>query len=138
MDDIVKNRRKVKTSSNRSFGFVFTVFFLIIALLPLRKHGDVRIWAIAVSLTFLIVSLLWANALSPLNKAWTKFGFILHKITNPIILGIIFFFIFTPMAILMRLLGKANLTAWKDPKLHSYWTIRSPAGPSGDSLKNQF
>ena len=138
MDDIVKNHRKVKTSSNRSFGFVFAAFFLIIALLPLRKHGDVRIWALAVSLTFLIVSLLWDKALSPLNKAWTKFGFLLHKITNPIILGIIFFFIFTPMAILIRLMGKAKLASWKDPTLNSYWTNRIPPGPSGESLKNQF
>ena len=84
MDDI-------RISSNRSFGTVFFVVFLIIALYPLTYQGEIRIWSVIISLIFLFLGLLNSKILSPLNKLWFKFGIFLGKIISPLIMGIIFF-----------------------------------------------
>ena len=86
MDDI-------KISSNRSFGIVFFIVFLIIALYPLIFGGEIRIWSISISLIFLILGLLNSNVLTPLNKIWFKFGIALGKMISPIVMGIIFFWL---------------------------------------------
>ena len=84
MDDI-------KIGSNRSFGIVFFVVFLIIAIYPLTYNGDVRLWSIMISIIFLVLGILNSKILTPLNKLWFKFGIFLGKIISPIIMGIIFF-----------------------------------------------
>ena len=84
--------QKIKTSSNKSFGIVFFIVFLIIALYPLIKDGDLRLWSLIVSLIFLILGLINSTILTPLNRLWFKFGIFLGKIVSPIILGTIFFF----------------------------------------------
>ena len=127
MDDI-------KISSNRSFGIVFFIVFLIIALYPLIFGGEIRIWSISISLIFLILGLLNSNVLSPLNKIWFKFGIVLGKMISPIVMGIIFFFIVTPIAITMRLLRK-DLLNLKYNKEKSYWIEKK--GPKS-KMKNQF
>ena len=83
--------QKIKTSSNKSFGIVFFIVFLIIALYPMIKGGDLRLWSLIVSLIFLILGLINSNILTPLNRLWFKFGIFLGKIVSPIILGTIFF-----------------------------------------------
>ena len=83
----------VKISSNRSFGIVFFVVFLIIALFPLINDGNIRLWSLFVSLAFLVLGLLNSKFLSPLNKIWFKFGLFLGKIISPIVMGLIFFFV---------------------------------------------
>ena len=120
MDDI-------KISSNRSFGIVFFVVFFLIALYPLIYNEDIRIWSLIISLIFLILGLINSRILNPLNKLWFKFGILLGKIVSPIIMGIIFFLVVTPIGFIMRILGKdllnlkfnSNKTYWiekKDPK----------------------
>ena len=120
MDDI-------KISSNRSFGIVFFVVFFLIALYPLINNEDIRIWSLVISLIFLILGLINSRILNPLNKLWFKFGILLGKIVSPIIMGIIFFLVVTPIGFIMRILGKdllnlkfnSNKTYWiekKDPK----------------------
>ena len=99
MDDI-------RIGSNRSFGIVFFVVFLIITLYPLLNNENIRYWSLLVSLVFLILGLLNSNILTPLNKAWFKFGILLGKVISPIIMGIIFFFVVTPIGLLMRILKK--------------------------------
>ena len=83
----------VKISSNRSFGIVFFVVFLIIALFPLISDGNIRLWSLIVSLAFLALGLLNSKFLSPLNKIWFKFGLFLGKIISPMVMGLIFFFV---------------------------------------------
>ena len=95
---------EVKISSNRSFGLVFFVVFLLIGFYPLINQGDIRVWSIILSLIFLFLGFLNSKLLSPLNKIWFKFGNFLGKIISPVIMGIIFFLVVTPIAILMRLL----------------------------------
>ncbi len=127
MDDI-------NISSNRSFGIVFFVVFLIIALYPLIHGGEIRIWSIIISLIFLILGLLNSKILNPLNKLWFKFGIFLGKIISPLIIGAIFFLVVTPIGLIMRLLGKDVLNL-KYNKNKSYWIEKN--GPKS-KMKNQF
>ena len=127
MDDI-------KISSNRSFGIVFFVVFLLIALYPLTYGGEIRIWSLIISLIFLILGLLNSKILAPLNKIWFKFGILLGKIVSPLIMGIIFFLVVTPIGLIMRLFGKDVLNL-KYNNNKSYWIEKN--GPKS-KMKNQF
>ena len=127
MDDI-------KISSNRSFGIVFFVVFILVALYPLIYSGEIRIWSIVLSLIFLILGLLNSKILNPLNKLWFKFGIILGKIISPLIMGIIFFLVVTPTGLIMRLLRKDILNL-KYNKDKSYWIKKNE---KKNNMKNQF
>jgi len=127
MDDI-------KISSNRSFGIVFFIVFLLIAFYPLIYSEEIRIWSLIVSLIFLILGLINSRILTPLNKLWFKFGILLGKIISPIIMGIIFFLVVTPIGLIMRFLGKDVLNL-KFNANKSYWIEKT--GPKS-RMKNQF
>ena len=124
----------VKISSNRSFGIVFFAVFLLIALYPLTYSEEIRVWSVIISLIFLVLGLLNSKILTPLNKVWFKFGILLGKIISPIIMGIIFFLVVTPIGLLMRLLGK-DLINLKYNNNKSYWIEKK--GPKS-KMKNQF
>tara|TARA_B100001175_G_C19216808_1_gene498621 strand:+ start:317 stop:700 length:384 start_codon:yes stop_codon:yes gene_type:complete len=125
---------EIKISSNRSFGIVFFVVFLLIALYPLLKGNDLRIWSLIISFIFFTLGLINSNLLTPLNKLWFKFGLFLGKIISPLIMGIIFFIVVTPIGIIMRLLKK-DLLNLKYDKKDSYWIEKT--GPKS-KMKNQF
>jgi len=125
---------EIKIGSNRSFGIVFFVVFLLIALYPLLKESDLRIWSLVISFIFLVLGLLNSNLLTPLNKLWFKFGLFLGKIISPLIMGFIFFAVVTPIGIIMRILGK-DLLNLKFNKKKSYWIEKT--GPKS-KMKNQF
>ena len=125
---------KTQISSNRSFGIVFFVVFLLIALYPLTYGGEIRIWSLIISILFLILGLLNSKILTPLNKAWFKFGIFLGKIVSPIIMGIIFFLVVSPIGFIMRILGKDVLNL-KFNANKSYWIEKT--GPKS-KMKNQF
>ena len=124
----------VKISSNRSFGIIFFVVFLLIALYPSTYSGEIRIWSVMISIIFLILGLLNSKILSPLNKLWFKFGIFLSKIISPLIMGIIFFLVVTPIGLIMRIFGKDVLNL-KYNKNQSYWIVKK--GPKS-KMKNQF
>ena len=126
--------QKIKTSSNKSFGIVFFIVFLIIALYPMTKDGDIRLWSLILSLIFLILGLINSIILTPLNRLWFKFGILLGKIVSPIILGIIFFLVVTPTGVLLRLFGK-DVINLKYNKNNSYWIKKT--GPKS-KMKDQF
>ncbi len=128
----------VPLSSNRSFGFVFVAVFLVVGLLPLFSSRHVRGWSLIVAAVFLAVSLAAPAMLAPLNRLWAQFGLLLHRIVSPVVLGIMFFGVITPMGLLMRLLGKDLLRLRADPDAKSYWVDRKPPGPARDSFKHQF
>ena len=123
-----------KTSSNRSFGIVFFIVFLLVALYPLSYNGEIRVWSVIISFIFLVLGLLNSKILTPLNKLWFKFGIFLGKIISPIIMGIIFFLVVTPTGLIMRLLGKDVLNL-KYNNNQSYWIEKN--GPKS-KMKNQF
>ena len=125
---------EIKISSNRSFGIVFFIVFLLIALYPLLKDNDLRIWSLVISFIFLILGLINSKILTPLNRLWFKFGLLLGKFISPLIMGIIFFVVVTPIGIIMRLLKK-DLLNLKYNKKGTYWIDKS--GPKS-KMKNQF
>ena len=124
----------VKISSNRSFGIVFFLVFLIISLYPLVNIENLRVWSLILSLIFLVLGLIKSKILTPLNKIWFKFGIFLGKIISPFVMGIIFFLVVTPIGILMRVLKK-DLLNLKINKGKTYWIDKS--GPKS-KMKNQF
>lgn len=128
------NSKNIKISSNKDFGVVFFIFFLIVSIFPLFKDEDIRIWAVIVAIIFLILGLLNSSVLSPLNKIWFKFGILLGNFISPIIMGLVFFIVITPTAFLMRAFGKDLLNLKKNNK-KSYWIEKSPIK---SKMKNQF
>jgi len=121
-------------SSNRSFGVVFFVFFLIISLFPLLNDNDIRYWSLILSIIFLVLGLLNSNLLTLLNNLWFKFGILLGKVISPFIMGTIFFIIVTPIGIIMKILKK-DLLNLKFNNKKTYWIEKN--GPKS-KMKNQF
>lgn len=125
-------------SSDRSFGLVFAIFFLLVALQPMLYDHDPRRWALVLSAAFGVVALAMPFILAPANRIWAKFGLLLHAIVSPVALGILFYGVVTPTGMLMRLLGKDSLCLRFDPSAQTYWIVRTPPGPDAESLKRQF
>jgi len=125
-------------SSDRSFGLVMAGFFALTALVPLLRGRPFRPWALAVSAAFLVVALIGPTLLRPLNLLWTRLALLLSKITNPIITGLMFYMLFTPVAFVIRLLGKDPLRLKLPPVSGSYWIPRKPGEPTPESMQNQF
>ena len=128
------SKNKIKINSNRSFGLVFFVVFLIITIFPLYKSNDIIIWSIPFSLIFLILGLTNSKLLTPLNKLWFKFGITLGSIMAPIVMGFIFFMVVTPISLLMKLFNKDVLNLKKN-KHKSYWI---PRNNQKSRMKDQF
>ena len=124
----------IKIGSNRSFGIVFFIVFFLISIYPLVNSESIRIWSLIVSLIFLTLGAINSKLLSPLNNVWFKFGLLLGRIISPILMGIIFFLVVTPIALLMRILKK-DLLNLKFTKNNTYWIEKS--GPKS-KMKNQF
>ena len=125
---------KIKISSNRSFGLVFFVVFLIVALWPLKYEEDIRLWSLALSIIFFILGILNSRLLTPFNKLWFKFGIFLGAVVSPIVMGIVFFLVVTPIGIFMRLLGK-DLLKTRKVKNTTYWIKRDK---QHTTMKKQF
>ena len=125
---------KIKSSSNKSFGIVFCIVFLLIGIWPILNNESYRFWVLVISLVFLILGLTNSKLLTPFNILWFKLGIFLGKIVSPVVMGIIFFFVVTPTAILMRLFKKDLLNLkYNDSK--SYWIKKDEIK---SKMKNQF
>ncbi len=125
---------EIKIGSNKSFGIVFFIVFLLIAIYPLLKNGELRIWSLIIAVIFLFLGLINSKFLTPLNKLWFKFGLLLGKVISPLIMSIIFFLVVTPTAFIMRIIGK-DLLNLKFNNKKSYWIEKT--GPKS-KMKNQF
>ena len=125
---------KIKVSSNRSFGIVFFVVFLIISLWPLKNHLDIRIWSLVISFIFLTLGVLNSQLLSPFNKIWFKFGILLGNIISPLIMSLVFFFVVTPTSLILKLFKK-DILSLKKNKSNTYWKKKEDYNTS---MKNQF
>lgn len=128
----------IEGSSDRSFGFVFAVVFAIIAVWPLWHGQALRWWALAVAAAFALVAVVVPKLLALPNRMWLKLGLLLGKIVAPIALGILFYLVFMPIGVLMRLFGKDPLKLKREPDAASYWVKREPPGPPPTSMTNQF
>ena len=125
---------KAKKGSNKSFGIVFFIVFLLIGIWPLINNETYRLWSFVISIIFLILGLSNSKLLTPLNNLWFKFGIFLGKIISPFVMGVIFFVVVTPIGLIMRILKK-DLLKLKFNNKNSYWIEKS--GPKS-KMKNQF
>ena len=125
---------KIKVGSNKSFGIVFFVVFLIISIWPLLDGNEIRYWSLIISVVFLVLGILNSKILTPLNKIWFKIGILLGNIISPMTMGIIFFLVVTPTGLIMKILGKDLLNLKKNTK-NSYWIEKRN---QNSRMKNQF
>jgi len=126
-------------SSDRSFGLVFAVVFTIVGLWPaVFGDGGLRWWAFVVAGLFLALAVLRPALLAPLNRLWTRIGLVLHRIVNPVIMGLIFYLVITPVALAMRLAGRDALRLKSSEAAESYWIDREPPGPAPESMNDPF
>jgi Saxitoxin biosynthesis operon protein SxtJ len=124
--------------SNRTFGWTFTGIFVIAGAYGFWQSGSTLRWLLALAALTALVTLTREAWLTPLNRGWMSFGELLGRVVSPVVLGLIFFGVFTPVALVMRALGRdAMARAW-DPAAESYWLKRDPPGPPEDSFRNMF
>jgi hypothetical protein len=124
--------------SDRSFGIVFAVVFLIVSLLPLINGEMLRYWSLGISTAFLFVSFFRPALLAPFNRLWTKLGILLSRIVNPVVMAFLYYVVLTPFGLVMRAMGKDPLSLRLDKGAKTYWVSRVPPGPTADSFTNQF
>ena len=135
----VSSHTEVKMGSERSFGIVFGIVFVIIAAWPWMMHGgSIRIWALVVAAVFIALAYIAPDVLKPLNKAWFKFGMLLSKIVAPIAMGIIFFLTVTPIGLIRRMRNPDPLNQEFDTQADSYWITRETEETAPNSMRKQF
>ena len=125
----------VKMPSNRSFGLLFFIVFLAISLWPLISQGDLRLWAFILAIIFFVLGILNSKFLTPLNKLWMKFGLFLGSIVAPLVMGVVYFMVVTPVGLIMRSLGKDLLRMKKSKSAATYWIAREE---QNNTMKRQF
>jgi len=129
----MKNLINIKRKDNITFGILFFFLFFIIGLYPLKSDGAIRIWSVIFSLVFLIITIIRPNLFTFLNKLWIKFGILLGRIISPIVMGLVFFFVVTPIGVLVRILKKDVMGLKRGAS--SYWINRED---KLQSMKKQF
>ena len=118
------SKNNIKIGSNKNFGIVFFIFFLIVSIFPLFKNGEIRVWSLIVGIIFLILGLTNSKILTPLNIIWFKVGIFLGNFVSPIVMAIVFFLVVTPTSLIMKLLGKDVLKIKKNGR-NTYWVDKS-------------
>jgi hypothetical protein len=128
----------VQGSSDRAFGITFAAVFAAFALWPLMRQRPLRSWALAVALVFLVPALVRPQVLGPLNRLWLRLGLFLQRLVTPVVMAMLFYGTVTPIALVLRWLGKDLLRLRIDRGADSYWIERRPPGPAPDTMRNQF
>lgn len=137
--EILGHEEEVERGTDRGFGIVMATVLVIVGLWPfVFGEGNVRVWALITAALLLVVAFAIPRILKPFNTAWLKFGLLLSRVVNPIVLGLMFYVVITPFALAVRLLGKDLLRLRRDPMAASYWINRDPPGPDRESMRNQF
>ena len=138
MHENLDRLEEIKVSSNRSFGMVFTLVFLVVGIWQISAEKSLGWYFFASAILFFIVAITFPSLLGPFNRAWFKFGLLLGQAVNPVILGLVFFLVVTPIGVFRRLLGKDSLHLKPKPNLKSYWIDRNPQGIKLGSMTKQF
>jgi hypothetical protein len=126
-----------KMLSDRTFGLIFAGIFLIIACYPILFGNAVREWALIIAALWAVPAIIFPKILNPLNKAWLKFGFFMHGIINPILMGIVFWVAVFPTGLILKALGKDPMHRKLEPDAQTYWKVRETQ-PSKESFTDQF
>jgi hypothetical protein len=136
--EVFARDEKIVAGSDRSFGLVMAAAFAAVTLLNGWHAGRVWPWTGGIAALFLIAAFVRASVLHPLNLIWLKFGLLLHRVVNPLIMALLFYGAVLPTGLVMRLLGKDLLRLKREPDSDSYWIVRQPPGPAPESMKDQF
>ena len=128
----------IAVGSDRSFGLVMAGAFAVVTALNAWHAGRVWPWTAALVVIFLIAALLRPSVLNPLNRLWLKFGLLLHRVVNPVIMALLFYGTVWPTGLVARAMGKDLLRLKREPDAASYWIVRAPPGPTPESMKDQF
>lgn len=135
--EIFESHHSKKTASDFSFAMTFCFIFLALSFYGFFQN-NFSPPTLIVSALFGLIGLIKPSLLSPFNKLWTQFGLLLNKVTQPILMFILFFGFLTPLAILFRLFTKKGLHLSPDPKVNSYWIKKEAYDSLNESMKNQF
>jgi hypothetical protein len=136
--EVFSRDEKIVAGSDRSFGLVMAGAFAAVTLLNAWHSGRLWPWTGGLAVLLLAAGLLQPSLLHPLNLVWLRFGLLLHRVVNPIVMGLVFFGTVLPTGLIMRMLGKDLLRLKRQPDADSYWIPRQPPGPSPETMKDQF
>jgi Saxitoxin biosynthesis operon protein SxtJ len=127
-----------KDSSNRTFGFTGAAALSLLGLWPLVQHRPLRPWALALAVVLLVPALVRPQLLGPANRLWLRLGLLMQRLVTPAVMALVFYSTVTPVALVLRLLGKDLLSLQIDRTASTYWIERRPPGPAPDTLRQQF
>ena len=136
--EVFEREETIVAGSDRSFGFVMAGAFAVVTALNAWHAGRIWPWTAALSVIFAVAALVRPALLNPLNRIWLKFGLLLHKVVNPVIMALLFYGTVLPTGLIARAMGKDFLRLKREPDAASYWIPRAPPGPAPDSMKDQF
>lgn len=136
--EILAERDEVNPGSERAFGYTIAIILLIVSAFPLLHFSEPRIWPLPFAAALGAIGWMRPSLLRVPNKSWFRFGLLLHRILNPVVLGILFYLVITPVALLVRAFGGKLLPIAFDKSALTYWIVRDPHGPRPDSVRDQF
>ena len=136
--EVFSRDETVVAGSDRSFGLVMAAAFAVVGSLNAWHSGRVWPWTGGLAALFLVAGLLRPSLLHALNLIWLRFGLLLHRVVNPIVMALVFYGTVLPTGLVMRMLGKDLLRLKRQPDADSYWIVRQPPGPSPETMKDQF
>jgi len=136
--EVFSREEKVVAGSDRSFGLVMAAALAAVTLLNVWHAGRLWPWTGGWAALFLVAGLFRPSVLNPLNRIWLKFGLLLHSVVNPVVMALLFYGTVLPTGLVMRMLGKDLLRLKRQPDAKSYWIVRQPAGPSPETMRDQF
>jgi len=134
----LSRKEEIKGPSDRSFGLTFAVIFALFAGISLWRGGTWWPYLGVAAAAFSGLALVRAEMLAPLNRLWLKFGLLLHKVMTPLVMGLMFYGVFTPMGLILKAMGKDLLRLKSGENASTYWIEREPPGPEPDTMPNQF
>ena len=134
----IYRENEIKHNSERAFGVLFALIFMLVGLYPVFSGGEVTWWPLILAVFFIGATLAFPRLLMPLNLVWIKIGLLLHKVMSPIVMGFIFFVVLTPLGKLMRIFNQTPLRLEFENNLKTYWIARQPPGSKPENMRRQF
>jgi hypothetical protein len=136
--EVFTRDEKIIAGSDRSFGIVMAAAFAVVTALNGWHAGRLWPWTAGLSALLLVAALARAQVLNPLNRLWLRFGLLLHRVVNPVVMALVFYGAVWPTGLVMRWMGRDLLRLKLEPDAASYWIVRQPPGPSPETMRDQF
>jgi hypothetical protein len=136
--EVFTRDEKIIAGSDRSFGIVMAAAFAVVTALNGWHAGRLWPWTAGLSALLLVAALARPQVLNPLNRLWLRFGLLLHRVVNPVVMALVFYGAVWPTGLVMRWMGRDLLRLKLEPDAASYWIVRQPPGPSPETMRDQF